>query len=158
MDSNVVGNIGEGSVCWLRHDDPPYVKVVVDGQPVDGKVDVMLQAAGKKGVRVEVAALWPANSGEPTPDNSRLFHLSEATLLANTLERYGCDKPYTFTGSILTSVNPCKRLDDLYSSEVMNWYATGTPGRSREPHLYAVAETAFKAVVKHGVNQVRAAL
>jgi len=100
-----------------------------------------------------VEDLSPAND-ETQPDNSFLFHLSEATLLSNTLLRAEQSQPYTYTGNILTSVNPCKPMPELYSKELMQKYVgrrIGTSGNA--PHLYAIAEEAYGKLLITGTSQ-----
>ena len=62
----------------------------------------------------------PAQEEERTEvDNCALLHLSEATLLHNTRLRVLADDIYTFTGQIVTSLNPCKQLPALYDAAAM---------------------------------------
>ena len=82
--------------------------------------------------------------GRPVPGQPRpaarllpLFHISEATLLANLLKRSALSLIPT-TGNVLTSINPCKPVEGLYSTSTMRQYAGRRPPRA--PHLYAVAE------------------
>lgn len=72
------------------------------------------------------------------------MNLSEATLLDNVLRRYMAGEPYTYTGGILTSVNPC-RATELYSAATMTSYAGRLLGGGHTPHLYAMAEEAVRA-------------
>ena len=59
----------------------------------------------------------------------------------------------TFTGNILTSVNPCRSLPSLYSAKTMTSYAGRLLGGSHPPHLYAIAEETYRSLVKGHGNQ-----
>ena len=60
--------------------------------------------------------------------------------------------PYTYTGNILTSVNPCIALPDMYSVERMRSYAGKRIGAG-QPHLYGIGEEAFRKLLVSGVSQ-----
>ena len=82
-----------------------------------------------------------------------LLELTEDTVLENLIQRYNGDEPYTYTGEILTSVNPCKAMPGLYSAETMTSYAGRLLGGSRPPHLYAIAEETYRMLVKERSHQ-----
>ena len=63
-------------------------------------------------------------------------------MLVSRLAGYRVAEPYTYTGEILTSVNPCKPIPKIYAADVMCSYAGRLLGGSRPPHLYAMAEEA----------------
>ena len=104
-------------------------------------------------VCVPLAALAPANMGDPAPDNALLIHLSDGAVLDNLLQRYRRDEPYTYTGSILSSLNPCKSLPHLYTPQRMAEYVGTVLGSRNPPHLYAMAEEAYRLLTKEKTNQ-----
>ena len=116
-----------GSQCWVRSRAgvAPYELVRVSEVSADATALVVADAAGEAGEaarwRVRCAELHPANV-ETQADNVALFEFSEAALLDNILRRYADATPYTYTGAILTSVNPCTPLRHLYTGEVMASY------------------------------------
>ena len=60
---------------------------------------------------------------------------------------------YTWVGPILLAVNPYKRRDALYTQDRMMEYHRGgvaEGGGPLEPHLFAVADAAYKALVSGG--------
>ena len=67
---------------------------------------------------------------------------------------YRVSQIYTFTGSIVTSVNPCKAIPNLYDKGAM---ATSLADRSTtkapEPHIFFTAETAYAALVSGSKDQ-----
>ena len=84
-------------------------------------------------------------------DNTALVNLSDATLLANTKERWvGSNIIYTSTGSIITSVNPCTPMPALYDEAAMAVQAAPEPA---EPHIFGVADAAYVTLLEEGRNQ-----
>ena len=66
-------------------------------------------------------------------------------ILANLKERHSADKIYSFIGHVLVVMNPYKWLP-IYGVETMKAYTM----RSRvdvEPHIFAVAEAAFRTMM-----------
>ena len=87
----------------------------------------------------------PAQEEERTEvDNCALLHLSEATLLHNTRLRFLADDIYTFTGQIVTSLNPCVTLPSLYSEKAMVEARDATAQQNAAPHIFALAESAYQ--------------
>ena len=84
-------------------------------------------------------------------DMAELTHLNEASVVHNLHMRYQADLIYTYSGLFLVTVNPYCSLS-IYTSEYMKMYK----GRSREdtkPHIYAMADQAFRNLVEEGENQ-----
>jgi myosin protein heavy chain len=82
---------------------------------------------------------------------AELTHLNEASVVHNLHMRYQADLIYTYSGLFLVTVNPYCPLP-IYTNEYINMYK----GRSREdtkPHIYAVADEAFRNLVDEGENQ-----
>ncbi|KAL9590219.1 MAG: hypothetical protein Q9203_000994, partial [Teloschistes exilis] len=84
-------------------------------------------------------------------DMAELTHLNEASVVHNLHTRYQSDLIYTYSGLFLVTVNPYCPLP-IYTKDVMNMYR----GRSREdtkPHIYSMADGAFRNLVDEGENQ-----
>jgi myosin heavy chain 9/10/11/14 len=82
---------------------------------------------------------------------AELTHLNEASVVHNLQMRYQADLIYTYSGLFLVTVNPYCPLP-IYTNEYINMYK----GRSREdtkPHIYAMADQAFRNLVDEGENQ-----
>lgn len=82
---------------------------------------------------------------------AELTHLNEASVVHNLRMRYQADLIYTYSGLFLVTVNPYCPLP-IYSNEYVNMYK----GRSREdtkPHIFAIADEAFRNLVEEGRNQ-----
>uniref|UniRef100_A0A7S4BGF0 Myosin motor domain-containing protein n=5 Tax=Chrysotila carterae TaxID=13221 RepID=A0A7S4BGF0_CHRCT len=146
-----------GATVWLPNpssaaSEPPFSLAEVLETPNDQLVRVKFTSGASCGTE-KLAKMEDVNlanfksSSESTErseaDNCNLLELSEATLLHNTLLRYDNDQIYTFTGQIVTSVNPCKPLPHLYSTESMQAARDRESARERRPHIFAVAETAY---------------
>lgn len=70
--------------------------------------------------------------------------LNEPSILHCLECRFHKDLIYTYTGPILIAVNPFKTLD-IYSERVVQQYREHT---THAPHLYAVADVAYSAMLK----------
>ena len=141
------------SSAWTSSEEKPQAPfVLVDILDVqdDGAVHVSSKPSGIE--MMVVASALSAKNAEPQPDNALLLNLSEAALLDNLLVRYQAEEPYTYTGGILTSVNPCKATC-LYTAETMVSYAGRLLGGNRPPHLYAMAEEAYRLLLKTKAHQ-----
>lgn len=91
---------------------------------------------------------------EPLPpdDLINLTHLHEPALVSCLRKRYGADRIYTSTGSILLAINPFKRFKDLYSDETMiKYWNKGQTGSDIDlpPHVFATADNAYRAMKRN---------
>lgn len=82
---------------------------------------------------------------------AELTHLNEASVVHNLHMRYQADLIYTYSGLFLVAINPYCPLP-IYTNEYINMYK----GQNREetkPHIYAMADEAFRNLVDEGENQ-----
>ena len=87
--------------------------------------------------------------GMPPSDLVELTHLHEPAIVHALRCRYKRDLIYTNTGSILLAINPFKKLDHLYTREVMeSFWNDGGSGKDLPPHVYAVAERSYSNMIK----------
>lgn len=84
-------------------------------------------------------------------DMCMLTNLTQETLLDNTEKRFKANIIYTFTGSILVSVNPYQPLP-IYKIEDVNRYIGQQLG-SNAPHLFAIAEDSYANLRSHNKDQ-----
>ncbi len=87
-----------------------------------------------------------------TQDMTRLPYLNEPGVLWNLKTRYAFDDIYTYTGSILIAVNPFANLAHLYGSHMMDQYR-GADFGDLSPHVYAVADSAYRQMRKENKGQ-----
>ncbi len=95
----------------------------------------------------------PANPGkfDGVIDCSDLSHLNNATVLHNLRVRYAEDLIHTYSGLFLVVVNPYKWIP-IYTDEIIQIYQ----GKRRNevlPHVFAVADEAYRAMVNGKHNQ-----
>ena len=76
---------------------------------------------------------------------AQLVHLSEPCLLHTLGCRYSEGAIYSYTGTILIALNPWRELLSLYSEEQLARYRDQPLG-SMPPHLFAVADSAFRGM------------
>ncbi|CAI9583028.1 unnamed protein product, partial [Staurois parvus] len=73
-----------------------------------------------------------------------LDHVTMEEFMDNLKLRFERGKIYTYIGEVVVSVNPYKSVD-LYGKEMIEYYR-GRELYERPPHLYAVADAAYKAM------------
>ncbi|KAI9828268.1 MAG: hypothetical protein M1819_004593 [Sarea resinae] len=136
---------------WLRDPQTAFVR----GWVVEEKEDGLLLVQCDDGSQREVSAdnvdkVNPAKF-DKADDMAELTHLNEASVVHNLHMRYQADLIYTYSGLFLVTINPYCPLP-IYSNDYIKMYK----GRSREdtkPHIYAVADEAFRNLVDEGENQ-----
>nr|XP_023408651.1 unconventional myosin-IXa isoform X8 [Loxodonta africana] len=84
-------------------------------------------------------------------DLCSLPDLNEKTLLENLRNRFKHEKIYTYVGSILIVINPFKFLP-IYNPKYVKMYDNHQLGKL-EPHIYAVADVAYHAMLQRRKNQ-----
>ncbi|KAM3877414.1 unconventional myosin-IXAa [Diretmus argenteus] len=92
----------------------------------------------------------PEPQGDHT-DLCRLPELNERSLLDNLRSRFRQEKIYTYVGSILIVINPFKFLP-IYNPKYVKMYDNHALGEL-EPHIYAVADVAYHAMLQRQRNQ-----
>lgn len=146
-------SVAAGNKVWVpaqkRPDENPYeLAEVLSTDPLK----VFLVADGTFSMPKE-SEVSLANVGTEV-DNCNLLMISDATLLANTCERFVADSIYTFTGTIVTSVNPCKPLPELYSEAAMGAsLADRHSAKAPQPHIFHTAESAYETLLSGGRDQ-----
>lgn len=84
-------------------------------------------------------------------DLCALPDLNEKALLENLRNRFKQEKIYTYVGSILIVINPFKFLP-IYNPKYVKMYDNHQLGKL-EPHIYAVADVAYHAMLLRRKNQ-----
>ncbi|XP_069006624.1 unconventional myosin-IXb isoform X3 [Embiotoca jacksoni] len=77
--------------------------------------------------------------------------LNEDSILDNLRMRFYKKKIYTYAGSILIAINPFKFLP-IYNPKYVKMYENHQLGKL-EPHIFAIADVAYYAMLKKRVNQ-----
>ncbi|KAF3509344.1 hypothetical protein F2Q69_00003865, partial [Brassica cretica] len=115
-----------------------------------GEESVLSLAEGKV-IKVMSETLVPANPDilDGVDDLMQLSYLNEPSVLYNLNYRYNQDMIYTKAGPVLVAVNPFKEVP-LYGSRYIEAYRKGS---NDSPHVYAIADTAIREMIRDEVNQ-----
>lgn len=147
-----LANIAVGSHVWVADPDDAWV----DGEvfEVNGDEVKVICTSGKT-VNAKVSNIFPKDA-EASPcgvdDMTKLAYLHEPGVLQNLRSRYDMNEIYTYTGSILIAVNPFRKLPHLYNTHMMEQYKGATFGEL-SPHVFAVADAAYRLMINEGVSQ-----
>lgn len=103
---------------------------------------------------------YSAKAEEGIADMVEIDELNNATLLYNLYKRYKQNKIYTYVGPILLALNPFKRMDHLYTAEVVEDYKLMVDSkfpldekRLKEPHIFAITSLAYKKMMETKAKQ-----
>ncbi|KAJ3573978.1 hypothetical protein NPX13_g4516 [Xylaria arbuscula] len=136
---------------WLKDPQTAFVKGWVVEELGDNRLLVQCDDGSQREVDSEsVDKVNPAKFDKAN-DMAELTHLNEASVVHNLHMRYQSDLIYTYSGLFLVTVNPYCPLP-IYTNDYINMYK----GRSREdtkPHIFAMADEAFRNLVNEGENQ-----
>ncbi|XP_039546730.1 unconventional myosin-IXAa isoform X5 [Pimephales promelas] len=122
----------------------------LDGSIHYGNLQMWLQVTEERRLMVERGFL-PQPSPKDFDDLCNLPNLNEKTLLDNLRSRFKQEKIYTYVGSILIVINPFKFLP-IYNPKYVKMYDNHQLGKL-EPHIYAVADVAYHAMLQSKQNQ-----
>lgn len=89
---------------------------------------------------------------ETTEDLTSLSYLNEPAVLNAIKMRYAQLNIYTYSGIVLIATNPFQRVDNLYTPDIIQAYAGKRRGEL-EPHLFAIAEDAYRCMLRDNKNQ-----
>ncbi|KAM3625531.1 uncharacterized protein V6R79_013614 [Siganus canaliculatus] len=116
-----------------------------------GSLQMWLQVTEERRRMVERGLLPQPDSQGDHADLCHLPELNEHSLLDNLRSRFRQEKIYTYVGSILIVINPFKFLP-IYNPKYVKMYDNHTLG-DLEPHIYAVADVAYHAMLQRERNQ-----
>lgn len=85
-------------------------------------------------------------------DLCSLRDVSEASILEAVRQRFHRLKIYTYIRNILIAINPNKFLPVYYNPKYIKMYEKQPLGKL-SPHIFAVADAAFRAMLDNQVNQ-----
>uniref|UniRef100_A0A8C9RKI1 Myosin IXA n=1 Tax=Scleropages formosus TaxID=113540 RepID=A0A8C9RKI1_SCLFO len=122
----------------------------LDGSIHYGSLQMWLRVTEERRRMVERGFL-PPPSQKDYDDLCSLPDLNEKTLLDNLRSRFKQEKIYTYVGNILIVINPFKFLP-IYNPKYVKMYDNHQLGKL-EPHVYAVADVAYHAMLQRRRNQ-----
>ncbi|KAF7718793.1 Myosin heavy chain [Penicillium ucsense] len=146
-DNDFSGN----KYVWLRDPEKAFVRGLVL-EELDGGV-LLVQTDDGEQREVDPDQVDKVNPAkfDKADDMAELTHLNEASVVHNLHTRYQADLIYTYSGLFLVTINPYCPLP-IYTTEYIKMYK----GRGREetrPHIFAMADEAFRNLVEEGENQ-----
>ncbi|XP_027365891.1 myosin-11-like isoform X1 [Abrus precatorius] len=142
-------NIIVGSHVWIEDPEVSWI----DGQvsKITGK-DAEIETTNGKKVVAKLSKIYPKDMEAPAggvDDMTKLSYLHEPGVLQNLKIRYELNEIYTYTGNILIAINPFQRLPHIYGAHMMQQYK-GAPFGELSPHVFAVADVAYRAMINEG--------
>ena len=136
---------------WLRDSQTAFIRGwIVDELPA-GMLKVQCDDGSQRDVPADTVDKVNPAKFDKADDMAELTHLNEPSVVHNLHQRYQADLIYTYSGLFLVTVNPYTPLP-IYGRDYINMYK----GRSREdtrPHIFAMADEAFRNLVDEGANQ-----
>nr|XP_023884762.1 myosin-12-like [Quercus suber]POE70253.1 myosin-12 [Quercus suber] len=145
-------NIIVGSHVWAE--DPEDAWVDGDVQEINGRDATIIATSGKT-IIADISSIYPKDTEAPpagVDDMTKLAYLHEPGVLYNLACRFSLNEIYTYTGNILIAVNPFRRLPHLYDIHMMEQY-NGAAFGELSPHLFAVADTCYRAMINEQGSQ-----
>ncbi|KAM7264663.1 hypothetical protein ACFE04_002346 [Oxalis oulophora] len=147
-------NIIVGSHVWAQDPDAAWI----DGQVTQINANkATILTTNAKTIVADISTIYPKDTEAPpagVDDMTKLAYLHEPGVLHNLACRFTLNEIYTYTGNILIAVNPFQRLPHLYDIHMMEQYKGATFGEL-SPHLFAVADTCYRAMINdHGCQSI----
>lgn len=87
-----------------------------------------------------------------TEDMANLTFLNEASVLGNLRDRYASMMIYTYSGLFCVVINPYKWLP-IYTETMIKMFM-GRRRNEMPPHLFAVADEAYRNMIQDGKIKV----
>lgn len=145
-------SLHKGANVWVEDKDSAWVPAQVFGF-VGNQVQVVTSSSKKVLSSSEKLLLRDPDADHGGVDDmTKLTYLNEPGVLYNLERRYALDSIYTYTGSILIAVNPFTKLPHLYNEHMMEQYK-GAPFGELSPHVFAVADASYRAMVSENQSQ-----
>jgi len=154
----------KGTRAWIQDDVEGFVSGTVVSNDVSGdSCTLVFEVEGRdepfsvtiKKVDSDVSEKLPPLRNPPVlegvDDLTLLSHLNEPEVLHNVRLRYSQEQIYTYSGIVLIALNPFQRLP-IYTHDIMRAYSGKRRGEL-EPHLFAVAEEAYRNMLMEKKNQ-----
>uniref|UniRef100_A0A8C4X0B1 Uncharacterized protein n=1 Tax=Eptatretus burgeri TaxID=7764 RepID=A0A8C4X0B1_EPTBU len=139
---------------WLAHRDGFSLAVQLGGETgeLEGKVKIKLEHNGALLV-VDEEDLEKANppKQDHEEDLAALLYATQSAALHTLRQRYACNLVHTYVGPTLISINPLNPLP-IYSEKVMHMLR-GCNREDMPPHVFAVAQSAYRAMLRDQQDQ-----
>nr|XP_043620465.1 myosin-15 [Erigeron canadensis] len=151
--SNASMSLRKGSKVWIQDKDAAWIAAEVTAFSGGKLVQVVTDSGKQVSTSAEKLLLRDADADYGGVDDmTKLAYLNEPGVLDNLKKRYALNEIYTYTGSILIAVNPFTKLPHLYNVHMMEQYK-GAPFGELSPHVFAVADASYRAMMCDGKSQ-----
>ncbi|XP_065503535.1 unconventional myosin-XVIIIa isoform X8 [Caloenas nicobarica] len=146
----------ETEKVWLVHRDGFSLGNQLrleEGSPLpEGKVKVKLDHDGTV-LEVEEDDVEKANppSCDRVEDLASLLYLNESSVLHTLRQRYGSNLLHTYASPTMVIINPLSS-PSMYSEKVMHMFK-GCRREDMSPHIYAVAQAAYRSMLMNRQDQ-----
>ncbi|KAK9367129.1 P-loop containing nucleoside triphosphate hydrolase protein [Lipomyces kononenkoae] len=162
----MVSHFEVGTKCWQPDEHEGWVQAEVTSKTVDGgnvTLELTLENGTTNNVTIPETDFEEENSPSLPPlcnppileaneDLTNLSYLNEPAVMHAILMRYQQLSIYTYSGIVLIATNPFQRVDSLYSADIIQMYSGKRRGEL-EPHLFAIAEDAYRCMIRDHKNQ-----
>ncbi|XP_071611267.1 unconventional myosin-Vc isoform X1 [Heliangelus exortis] len=142
---------------WIPDNEEVWqsAEITKDYKAGDHFLHVQLEDGTELNYPVDPAALPPLRNPDilvGENDLTALSYLHEPAVLHNLKVRFVESKLiYTYSGIILVAINPYKQLP-IYGDAIIHAYSGQNVG-DMDPHIFAVAEEAYKQMARNNKNQ-----
>ena len=82
---------------------------------------------------------------------AQMNELNNAAVLHNLRRRYQSNLLYTYSGLFLVAINPYRTFS-IYTEVIAEWYKNKSRAE-RPPHIFAIADAAYRAMLEKRQNQ-----
>ncbi|KAK9481064.1 P-loop containing nucleoside triphosphate hydrolase protein [Lipomyces japonicus] len=162
----MVSHFEVGTRCWQPDNAEGWVSAEVTSKNVSGEqvtLELTLENGNVNTVTCTVADLEDENNPnlpplrnppilEASEDLTDLSFLNEPAVMHAIKLRYQQLSIYTYSGIVLIATNPFQRVDALYAPDIIQMYSGKRRGEL-EPHLFAIAEDAYRCMLRDKKNQ-----
>lgn len=163
----MVSSYDVGTRCWFPDAKLGWIGVTVTKNeqvaPDKHRLELASETDSDVVFVVEAANLDDENNDKLPPlrnppileaaeDLTSLSYLNEPAVLHAIKLRYLQLNIYTYSGIVLIATNPFQRIDQLYLQDIIQAYA-GKRRDELDPHLFAIAEDAYRCMKMDGKNQ-----
>uniref|UniRef100_A0A8C9A6Y5 Myosin VC n=1 Tax=Prolemur simus TaxID=1328070 RepID=A0A8C9A6Y5_PROSS len=154
---NLSYSVGQYNRVWIP--DPEEVwksaEIAKDYRVGDKVLRLLLEDGTELDYSVDPESLPPLRNPDilvGENDLTALSYLHEPAVLHNLRIRFAESKLiYTYSGIILVAMNPYKQLP-IYGDAIIHAYSGQNMG-DMDPHIFAVAEEAYKQMARNNRNQ-----
>uniref|UniRef100_A0A8C8SM34 Myosin VC n=1 Tax=Pelusios castaneus TaxID=367368 RepID=A0A8C8SM34_9SAUR len=142
---------------WIPNSEEVWqsAEITKNYKPGDRVLHLLLEDGTELNYPVDPASLPPLRNPDilvGENDLTALSYLHEPAVLHNLKVRFVESKLiYTYSGIILVAMNPYKQLP-IYGDAIIHAYSGQNMG-DMDPHIFAVAEEAYKQMARNNRNQ-----